>query len=761
MPKITAIMPTYNRGRFIADAISSVLAQTYADFELIVVDDGSTDNTAEILEKFNSSKIRYFYKEHTCAPDTLNLGLKHAKGDFIIIVDSDDMILPKAFEELLGEFDRDPKIDVVYGDFILMDQFGKQIGKLKHQNFPNNKVLIESFVWNNPLPSPGTMVRKKCYDEVGFYDPFFTTLAYDYELWTRMLRSYKFKYVHKYLYCWRKHSSSLSGPNKESVYDADVLKKILERYSLAELFPWIDWEYQDPQIAKAIAYITIGKIFFYRDAYSESIKYFMLSLENCPFPETYCRLAEIYQKQGDPNEARKCLQAALKIDPEYKQACEALFPLERFKNKIRVFFRPKRKIKTVFYIIGHFAKLGGAESQFVSLILNRKSAGYKPVVFSYAPIYANNPYVLKLKEAGIKVIAPWAIFTNIIRFLHSFILKISILFTPIYALFKKLNYKQAKEKLHNEIDFEFKYRLAQTISDFVFYLILSWKDLFYRAGFVHSFRCDFGTRLAVTWARRHSVPMIYSERGGVDRKDYYQKPWFYSSKKLKEINRYCTIIVLSRQIRQRAWKIFGPESKIAAISNCIPDFNMSPSKPRMQFTIGSLGRLSHEKGYDILLQAIKLVRDKGIEIKCIIGGSGVEQDDLMIKSRDYDIIDNISFIGTIKEGAVPEFLNKIDVFVLPSRTEGMPTSLLQSMIAGKPNIATKVGSIPEIASNGGVLLVEKENPEELAKAIISLYENENLRQEIGANSRKNYLENYVPNVVWPKWDEIYKRLSCK
>lgn len=769
MPKVSVIIVTYNREKYLKSAIKSVLNQNFQDFELIIVDDGSTDETKKLIEEIPSSKIKYYYKPHTNAPDSRNYGINKASGEFIVWLDSDDILMPNSLELELNQFQEEPNLDIVYGDFISIDEQAKEIGVIKHYEYPTKGLLIEALVWDNPFPNPGTMIRKKCYDEVGNFDPSFTR-AHDYEFWSRALRKCEVKHINAFVCKWRKHELRLSGPHRDKSFNVKVLKKILERYSLQELFPWIDWQYQEPQVAQAKACLTVGKLFSYREADDEAMKYFQSSLEHCPLSEAYFRLAKINQKKGKVSEAKTCLNKALELNPGYQQAREALWMIERkyvflffdkIVKKVQFFTAPKRNKKTVFFIIGYFAELGGAEGQFVSLILNRKSAGYNPLVFSFASISPNNRYILRLKEAGIRVIAPWEIFTKITRFFKIFIVKISNLFIPLYALFKKLSSKQAGEKLQNELDFEFKHRIENPINDFVFYLILSWKDLFNRAALVHSFRCDFGTRLAVTWARRHGVPMIYSERGGVDREDYYQKPWFYSSKKIKEIGRYCTIIVQSRRIRQRAWKVFGPESKIAAIPNCISDFKIPPSKPRMQFTIGSSGRLSHEKGYNILLRAIKIISEKNIGIQCLIAGEGVERENLIRAAKNYDIIDNISLIGTIKEADIPVLLSEIDAFVLPSRTEGMPTSLLQAMAAGKPSVATKVGAVPEVASNGGVALVEKDNPEELAKAIISFYENKQLRQKMGEESRKNYLENYSPDVVWTKWDEIYNRILKK
>jgi glycosyltransferase involved in cell wall biosynthesis len=104
-PKVSVIIPTYNRANLLPRAIKSVLNQTFQDFELIVVDDGSTDNTRKVVEEFQKgdSRVKYFYKENGGPGSARNFGLKNAKGNFVIFLDSDDMFLPYILEEEIEE----------------------------------------------------------------------------------------------------------------------------------------------------------------------------------------------------------------------------------------------------------------------------------------------------------------------------------------------------------------------------------------------------------------------------------------------------------------------------------------------------------------------------------------------------------------------------------------------------------------------------------------------------------------------------------
>ncbi|MFH1387070.1 MAG: glycosyltransferase [bacterium] len=774
MPKISIIIVTYNRSKYIKEAIQSALDQSFADYELIVIDDGSTDDTKRIVREFQSSKISYYYKSHTNVADSRNYGISKACGEYLVWLDSDDVLMPECLRLELNEIEADQRLDVVYGDFTLIDENGVMIGELLHRNFKNKEELIESMVWNNPIPNVGVMIKKKCYQELGGFDPFFSELAEDYEFWTRAVAKYNFKHLANKMSSWRKHSSALTGSGRDLRFDAEVLRRILAKYDLKELFPWIDWEYQDPSLAKAIAYLNIARIFSYRKADEDSIRYLKMSLDSFPLSESYFRLAKMYQSRGSMAEAKNYLRKALIVNPEHKEAKAVLRLIEgrrfsiyfqKLATKCEALILPCRKGKTVFFVIGFFAGLGGAEKQFVAMVLNRKKEGYRPVVFSYYPTSKDNQYVVKLREEGVRVIAPRPLSSKIIDFLYIYVSISGKMLLPVYSFIKKLKFREARDKLKKEIDYEFKRGPKKIINNIIFYLLLSWQDLFNPASLVHSFRCDFGTELAVTWARRRHVPMIFSERGGVDKEDYYQKTWFYSLKKLKEISRHCIIMVLSKQIRQRAWRVFGPESKVAVIPNCIPDPYISTNISTNQrletneVIIGSLGRLSHEKGYDVLIKAIKNLTDKGLKIKCLIGGEGVERRNLELLVSSLGIKEKVSFVGMVSEDSISGFISNNDIFVLPSRTEGMPNSLLYAMGMRKPIIATSVGSVPEVVKDGiNAILVPPEEPASLAGAIVKLYNDKVKRLSFGEQSRKLYLEHFTPEVVWPKWNEIYKKL---
>ena len=131
MPTVSIIIPTYNREQLLGRAIKSVLAQTYQDFELIIVDDGSTDNTERLVKSFNSEKTRYIRHRKNKGPAAArNTGIRSAKGDYIAFQDSDDEWMPEKLEKQMRAFTTaPPEVGVVYTSYYSTINKGKRFNR--------------------------------------------------------------------------------------------------------------------------------------------------------------------------------------------------------------------------------------------------------------------------------------------------------------------------------------------------------------------------------------------------------------------------------------------------------------------------------------------------------------------------------------------------------------------------------------------------------------------------------------------------------
>ena len=189
MPEASVIIPTYNRATMVCEAIDSVFAQTYPDFEIVVVDDGSTDGTEQVLRKRYGDRIRYFYQENQGRAVARNRGIRMSTGEYLVFLDSDDWLLPRALEVQAGFLDRNPEVDVVYGDGYYCDAEGRRLQRIAEERpaIPEDGLLAVMVLHNVVVATHSAMVRRRTLDLVG--DPWFDEHlrgTEDADLWLRL-----------------------------------------------------------------------------------------------------------------------------------------------------------------------------------------------------------------------------------------------------------------------------------------------------------------------------------------------------------------------------------------------------------------------------------------------------------------------------------------------------------------------------------------------------------------------------------------------
>jgi len=176
MPKVSVVIPTYNRARFLCEAINSVLNQTFRDFEVIVVDDGSTDNTAELLSRYSDS-IHYVRQDHRGRSHARNCGIQLARGEYIAFLDSDDIWLPDKLERQMTLFKEDPDFGLVHGAVEVIDEEGKIAPHLTaffQKGFARQRAQGETYerlLLHHTMYTSTVMVPRKIFEDIGLYDP--------------------------------------------------------------------------------------------------------------------------------------------------------------------------------------------------------------------------------------------------------------------------------------------------------------------------------------------------------------------------------------------------------------------------------------------------------------------------------------------------------------------------------------------------------------------------------------------------------------
>ncbi len=241
-PFFTVGIANYNRGDYIAQAITSVLEQEYGRFELLIVDDGSTDNSAEVVASFKDPRIRFVKKEHSGIPRTVNALISQARGSHVVWMGNDDLCMPGLLAEYAMLLQTWPEIVYAYGDLIKIDSAGHEIDRWIYPDFFGDRMLLSRFLMGNVVPGPGSMANLGVMRAIGGFDndiPF----SNDYDLWARLAATgLPFKHIGRPSCKYRWHGSNIS--NRADALSADELKilhKMLETYDLEQISADLDW----------------------------------------------------------------------------------------------------------------------------------------------------------------------------------------------------------------------------------------------------------------------------------------------------------------------------------------------------------------------------------------------------------------------------------------------------------------------------------------------------------------------------------------
>ena len=188
-PLVSVILPVYNREPWVARAIESVLAQSYRDFELIVVDDGSTDGTRAVLERYHD-RIVLLEQPHGGAYVARNLALRHARSELVAFIDSDDVWLPHRLSSQVPLM-KNPNVGLVFGDALHVPGRRRTCFQVSP---PRRGRAAGRFAWCNFVPTITVLARKACIEEAGGFSEE-STLACDYLLWFRIALRHELDYV--------------------------------------------------------------------------------------------------------------------------------------------------------------------------------------------------------------------------------------------------------------------------------------------------------------------------------------------------------------------------------------------------------------------------------------------------------------------------------------------------------------------------------------------------------------------------------------
>lgn len=242
MPRVSIIIPTYNREKYIAECLDSVLNQTYTDYEVIVVDDGSIDNTEEVMRQFEG-RVTYKKIAHSGPSIPRNVALEMATGDLIAFHDDDDLWLPDHLQLHVDFMDKHTDIDMVFSDLELFDE-NSTIYKswmsektvfagIKKTQVGDHFFILEGNIFDylvreRFMTMPTLVVRRNCLDQVGHFDESLVAQV-DYDLFLRLARKFSVGYIDRVLARCRVHSTNLSGNPKRRITSKTVMWEKMEK----------------------------------------------------------------------------------------------------------------------------------------------------------------------------------------------------------------------------------------------------------------------------------------------------------------------------------------------------------------------------------------------------------------------------------------------------------------------------------------------------------------------------------------------------
>ncbi|MBC7913682.1 MAG: glycosyltransferase [Pyrinomonadaceae bacterium] len=228
-PLVSVVMPAYNAQKYIAESIESVIEQTYANWELLIVDDGSTDNTAAIIKHYQikDTRIQYFYQENGRQGKAKNAGINNSKGDYIAFLDADDLWLKEKLKVSVDVITAG-NYSLLFTDCFVFQDDKRNISSLSKMGVGNDmyegRESILMFLYCNRIPNLTVLIKRKVMLEAGnFMD---MIVAEDYEMWLRLLKNgCIFKAISTPLSLYRVHSESITAKDRHATFEViEIIK---------------------------------------------------------------------------------------------------------------------------------------------------------------------------------------------------------------------------------------------------------------------------------------------------------------------------------------------------------------------------------------------------------------------------------------------------------------------------------------------------------------------------------------------------------
>jgi glycosyltransferase involved in cell wall biosynthesis len=706
-PFFSVIVPTYNRAHLISETIESVLAQTFKDFELIIVDDGSTDNTKEVIKSYLSDpRVIYIYQENKERAAARNNGIRNSTGEWIALLDSDDLWLPNHLEVSFNTIKKIKPPALVYSYSYLANDKGNIISKLKTKSFEG--YVLEQIIkqGHSGFTNSSSSIHKAILNDVGLFNEDRTLSgSEDTELWIRIASKYPFYSTGTYTVKLRRHS-------QQTMINPEHMEKCGNR--MYEII------FVNPDL-------KIGH------------------LKNIAKAHRYTLFAINYYSSGKMKDARERLYKAVKEDKRIllnrrwwwiwlrtfipKEIASWLRNIKyntlKFFNQHTNKYNNQQQIGVCMIVAKYPPHLGGLERQAHLLSKTLTQKGIE--VFVLTRNYTN----LKKDELvdGVNIHRVSLLGTS------TWLASLSYIIGSLYWLLKN-------RKKYNII------HCHQSYSPMSIGIIAK---LFLNKPVIVKLTSS----------------MILSEFSELRRLPLYKIRKFF----LKKVDKFIALIPTIKEEAKRndipneRVLIIPNGVNIKQKSSYYLNNKLSARgaiglKKNDEKIVIFTGRLSKEKGLDTLIKAWSLISRTTKSKLFIVGEDDLSRNianEIKALVTQFDLENSVIFTGRVED--TTDYLIASDIFVLPSIVEGMSNSLLEAMAAGCAIIASDIEPNKElIIDNINGLLFKVGNELALSEKLITLLSNPLLCEKLGKTAKQTIIDSYSIDKVADKYIQLYHNL---
>ena len=255
MPTVSVIIPTYNRASMLREAIQSVLDQTYSDFEIIVVDDGSTDNTGDVVSVFSDTRIRYVFQENRGRSNARNHALSLARGEYIAFLDSDDLFLPSKLGIQVKALEDNPDYGMVYSHALRVDNQGRAIAGRRYPRIKLSGRIYPELLYTRGsiITTPSVVMRSAILNEIGGFDERMD-ICEDLDLWRRVARRHRVLQIEDYLCIVR------PGLGRQLSWEASIRARTMYYEKAIAEDPLLEKPFRSKLLSEMFCYYAVAAV---------------------------------------------------------------------------------------------------------------------------------------------------------------------------------------------------------------------------------------------------------------------------------------------------------------------------------------------------------------------------------------------------------------------------------------------------------------------------------------------------------------------